>query len=76
MQSLIQWRKDHGHWDRTRATQSRHWFEAEVREGLLAALSREPQKGLMASLGDRVASGDLSPEAAATEMLRLLGRPA
>ena len=30
----------------------------------------------MASLGDRVASGDLSPEAAATEMLRLLGRPA
>ena len=76
MQSLIKWRKDHGHWDRTRATQSRHWFEAEVREGLLAALSREPQKGLMASLGDRVASGDLSPEAAATEMLRLLGRPA
>ncbi len=75
MQTLIAWRKAQGHWDRTRAAQARHWFEAEVREGLLAALAREPQKGLMSSLGDRVASGDLSPEAAATEMLRLLGRP-
>ena len=75
MQGLIAWRKDHGHWARARAAQARHWFEEEVRQGLLAALSREPQKGLMVSLGDRVAKGDLSPEAAATEMLRLLGRP-
>lgn len=75
MQSLIEWRKEQGLWTRARAAQARHWFEAEVREGLLAALSREPQKGLMASLGNRVASGDLSPEAAAAEMLRLLGRP-
>jgi LAO/AO transport system kinase len=75
MQSLIAWRKDHGHWDRTRAAQARHWFEAEVRDGLLAALTREPQKGLMTSLGDRVASGALTPEAAAAEMLTLLGRP-
>jgi LAO/AO transport system kinase len=75
MQSLIAWRKEQGHWTRARAAQARHWFEAEVREGLLAALSREPQKGLMASLGNRVASADLSPEAAAAEMLRLLGRP-
>ena len=76
MQTLIAWRKEHGHWDRTRAEQARHWFQAEVREGLLSALGREPQKGLMTSLGDRVAQGDLSPEAAAAEMLRLLGRPA
>ncbi|WP_374397708.1 methylmalonyl Co-A mutase-associated GTPase MeaB [Tabrizicola sp.] len=75
MQSLVAWRKEQGHWTRARAAQARHWFEAEVREGLLAALSREPQKGLMASLGNRVAIGDLSPEAAAAEMLRLLGRP-
>jgi LAO/AO transport system kinase len=75
MQTLIAWRKEHGHWDRTRAAQARHWFQAEVREGLLAALSREPQKGLMTSLGDRVAAGDLAPEAAAAEMLALLGRP-
>ncbi len=74
MQSLVAWRRRHGHWARTRAAQARHWFEEEVRQGLLAALAREPQKGLMASLGDRVAAGDLTPEAAAAEMLRLLGR--
>ncbi|MFN3991759.1 MAG: methylmalonyl Co-A mutase-associated GTPase MeaB [Tabrizicola flagellatus] len=74
MQTLVAWRKEQGHWDRTRAAQARHWFEEEVRQGLLAALSREPQKGLMASLGDRVAEGQLTPEAAAAEMLRLLGR--
>jgi LAO/AO transport system kinase len=76
MQSLIEWRKANGHWSRARAAQARHWFEEEVRQGLLAALARQPQKGLMASLGDRVAGGDLSPETAAAEMLRLLGRPA
>jgi LAO/AO transport system kinase len=42
----------------------------------LSALAREPQKGLMASFGDRVAAGALTPEAAAAEMLALLGRPA
>ncbi len=75
MQTLVAWRKAHGHWDRTRAAQARHWFEAEVRDGLLSSLSREPQKGLMSGLGDRVAAGDLPPETAAAEMLRLLGRP-
>lgn len=74
MQGLIAWRKANGHWSRARAAQARHWFEEEVRQGLLAALAREPQKGLMASLGKRVAEGDLSPETAAAEMLRLLGR--
>jgi LAO/AO transport system kinase len=76
MQALATWRKDHGHWARTRAAQARHWFQTEVREGLLSSLAREPQKGLMTRLGDRVAAGELSPEAAAAEMLRLLGRPA
>lgn len=76
MQCLIEWRKANGHWSRARAEQARHWFEEEVRQGLLAALARQPQKGLIASLGDRVAGGDLSPETAAAEMLRLLGRPA
>jgi LAO/AO transport system kinase len=74
MQALVEWRKTNGHWTRTRAAQSRHWFEEEVRQGLLSALTREPQKGLMSSLGDRVAKGALTPEAAAAEMLDLLGR--
>jgi LAO/AO transport system kinase len=74
MQALTRWRQEHSHWTRARAEQARHWFEEEVRQGLLSALTREPQKGLMAGLGARVAQGDLAPEAAAAEMLRLLGR--
>ncbi len=73
MKTLADWRRSEGHWDRTRSTQARHWFETEVREGLLAALTRAPQQGQMTSLGDRVAAGALTPEAAAAEMLRLLG---
>ena len=75
MQALAQWRKTHGHWDRNRATQARHWFEEEVRQGLLAVLAQEPQKGLLAQLGQDVASGILTPDAAAARMLQLIGRP-
>jgi LAO/AO transport system kinase len=71
---LIDWRRANGHFAQTRAEQSRHWFAEEVRQGLLSALSREPAKGLMQSLGDRVAQGAQTPEAAAAELLRLLGR--
>jgi LAO/AO transport system kinase len=74
MQTLIRWRRDHGHWDRTRASQARHWFREEVRRGLLSVLEQEPQKGLLASLGDRVSAGNLTPEAAAAEFLSLIGR--
>ena len=74
IQTLVQARKSSGHWDKTRAEQARHWFTDEVRQGLLSALTREPTRGLMASYGDRVASGDLPPDAAAAEFLRLLGR--
>jgi LAO/AO transport system kinase len=73
MQALADWRRGHGHWQARRAEQARHWFEAEVRHGLLAALSREPASGMMAALGDAVAKGGKSPEAAAAEMLGLLG---
>jgi len=76
IRTLADWRKAQGHWQRTRAVQSRHWFEAEVRDGLLAALREEPQRGLMTSLGDRVASGAMTPETAAAELLARLGRRA
>jgi len=76
IRTLADWRKAQGHWQRTRAAQSRHWFEAEVRDGLLAALREEPQRGLMTSLGDRVASGAMTPETAAAELLARLGRRA
>ncbi len=74
MQALAGWRQAEGHWQHRRAEQARHWFEEEVRQGLLAALAREPARGVMAALGAQVASGALGPEAAAAEVLRLLGR--
>ena len=74
IRALVQARRDSGHWALTRLEQSRHWFAEEVRQGLLAALTREPVRGFMADLGDRVARGALTPEAAAAEVLRVLGR--
>ena len=74
IQTLADWRRGHGHWQHRRAEQARQWFEAEVKHGLLAALSREPASGLMATLGDAVAQGAKSPEAAAAELLGLLRR--
>ena len=74
MQTLANWRRRHGHWQARRAAQARQWFVAEVKHGLLAALSREPASGLMATLGEAVAQGAKTPEAAAAEMLGVLGR--
>lgn len=74
MQALAAWRRENGHWATRRTDQARHWFEEEVRQGLLAALSREPALGLMQRLGTNVAAGRQTPEAAAAEMLALLGR--
>ncbi len=74
IRSLADWRRSHGHWQTRRADQARAWFEAEVRHGLLADLQKEPASGLMAALGDAVARGTKTPEAAAIELLGLLGR--
>ena len=74
MTALADWRRASGLWDQRRAAQARHWFAEEVRQGLLSVLTREPARGSMESLGKRVAEGAISPEAAAAEMLTLLGR--
>ncbi|WP_444667980.1 methylmalonyl Co-A mutase-associated GTPase MeaB [Cereibacter changlensis] len=70
MQALLDWRRAKGHIDRRRAEQARHWFEEEVRQGLLAVLTRPgPARDAMARLGEAVAEGALTPEAAAAELL-------
>ena len=74
MQALTAWRRAQGHWDSRRANQAAHWFGQEVRQGLLSVLDHEPARGVMARLGATVATGAKSPEAAAAEMLALLGR--
>jgi LAO/AO transport system kinase len=72
MQALADWRRANGHWDHARAEQARHWFEEEVRQGLLAALAAGPARNLMQSLGAQVESGALTPDAAAAEALARL----
>lgn len=74
VQHLAAFRRAHGHWSQTRAAQARAWFHEEVRQGLLAALSREPAKGLLQTLGQQVAAGLQTPEAAAADLLGQLGR--
>lgn len=73
MQFLADWRKEHGHFGTRRAEQDRHWFESEVREGLLARLTADPKiRAAMAALGQSVTRGEKAPTAAAAEMLALL----
>ena len=70
MQSLVAWRRENGHFDGRRAEQARHWFEEEVRQGLLARLTSEPEmKARMEELGRSVAAGQTAPVAAAAAML-------
>ncbi|WP_071672943.1 methylmalonyl Co-A mutase-associated GTPase MeaB [Nioella nitratireducens] len=70
MQALAEWRKESGHWDARRAEQARHWFEEEVRSGLLARLTGDASmRAKMAQLGAAVAKGETSPDAAAAEAL-------
>ncbi|MBY6112870.1 methylmalonyl Co-A mutase-associated GTPase MeaB [Mameliella alba] len=70
MTALSDWRRSNGHLGARRAAQARYWFEAEVRERLLARLAREPARGAMLSLAGQVEDGALTPSAAAEEFLR------
>ncbi|MBL4916130.1 methylmalonyl Co-A mutase-associated GTPase MeaB [Szabonella alba] len=78
MRALIGWRRETDHWTARRAAQSRHWFEEEVRRGLLAALTEDPAiRAAMADAARRVAEGLDGPDAAAAAMLQdLRHRPA
>ena len=73
--SLTSWRKDNGHWEKRRAAQLRHWFEQELKRGLLAALSEPEVLEQMQILGTKVAQGEMSPAAAAQSLLKKLKNP-
>ena len=72
MQTLADWRREHGHFHARRAAQARYWFEAELRQSLLARLEREPMKGLVSSLGADVENGTETPSQAAEKVLAQL----
>ncbi len=73
MQALAEWRRAQGHWAARRRDQARHWFEEEVRQGLLARLrSDAAARERLEVLGEAVARGDRAPGPAAEEMLGFL----
>ena len=73
MQALTTWRRANGHWDKRRSQQSRHWFDEEVRQGLLAALTQDASiRAQMLRASDAVATGAVTPDKAAAEILRHL----
>jgi len=70
--ALAEWRRASGHWQARRAAQARHWFEEEVRQGLLRLLAEDPQaRARMERLGRAVADGSANPSAAAAEVLEV-----
>lgn len=75
MQTLAAWRKSAGQWQARRAAQARHWFEEEVRNGVLAQLDAPVVRAMLDRLGGRVAAGEVTISVAAAEVLAVL-RPA
>ncbi len=75
MRKLVEWRKVHGFWDANRAEQARYWFDQEVRQALLARLDQPQIRARMDELGERVARGELTPAAAAQDLLGGADRP-
>lgn len=72
--TLTRWRRENGVFARRRAEQARHWFEEEVRQGLLAQLTDDAAaRTRMQKLGAEVEAG-LAPSEAAGRMLASLGR--
>ena len=72
--TLTSWRKAEGHWDTRRADQARYWFQQELRHALLAQLETEEARATMDALGQAVADGQMSPAAAAQDMLNRLAK--
>jgi len=73
MKTLADWRAANGHRHARRAAQARAWFEDEVRQGLLARLTEDPQlRALMHESADQVTQGQLSPVSAAAAILSRL----
>ena len=72
MQALADWRKEHGVWARRRAEQARHWFEAELRQGLIDWITGASDlNARMKTLSAEVAEGRISASVAAAEVLKL-----
>lgn len=70
MERLTAWRKNHDVWAQTRSAQSRHWFQEEVHQQLMAQLTAdEGLRARLAQLESAVINGTMSPAAAAAKVV-------
>jgi len=71
MQTLVNWRRSNTVWTDQRHAQAMYWFEEEVRQGLLAQLMADPAtKQRIQAAEEAIKAGDISPTAAAAQVLR------
>ncbi|MBT0958747.1 methylmalonyl Co-A mutase-associated GTPase MeaB [Alphaproteobacteria bacterium KMM 3653] len=77
IEALDAWRAEEGHRAARRAAQARHWFEADLKQGLLDHLTRSPEvSAALQTMGAEVAAGRRSPRDAASAVLEALRRKA
>ena len=69
MTALIDWRREHGHFEAARARQAQFWFAEEVRRRLLARLESGAAKAMMDQLAAEVAAGEITASRAAEKAL-------
>jgi len=72
MQELVNWRRENGFFDATRAAQARFWFGEDVKQGLLTSLATGRMREIMDRLAAEVETGEKTPSAAAAEALGAL----
>ncbi|MEP4196745.1 MAG: methylmalonyl Co-A mutase-associated GTPase MeaB [Aliishimia sp.] len=72
MTQLSDWRRENGYFEGNRATQARYWLAEDVRQGLLATMEAPESRALLDTLGQQVATGAITPSAAAAYVLTAL----
>ena len=65
IETLVNWRRGTGHWAERRAAQAQHWFMEELRQSLLARLSKPEARALVNALRKQVADGSITASKAA-----------
>ena len=66
MKQLVEWRKQKGFWENTRADQNTFWFNAELRLTLLTQLEQDPEAAAVSEImQEAIRNGEISPSVAA-----------
>ena len=71
MKQLVEWRKQKGFWESTRADQNMFWFNAEIRHTLLMQLEQDPEAAAASAIMQTaIRTGKFSPSVAASRVVK------